>query len=208
MHVEAALRAVEDEVPRARAQGRLHLQELEPEHLRVDDNRMIASTSSLRLVHELIGVDGLLSHGPDGVLEDLALSAAIDSKLDQRTDYVAGVGRRSASGPRAVTSLTRIAGRSRSRRTGPGTSTISVTSQAPSSHLGMNLKTCRGAGLESNESARSESGSMRTWSSSARTAEGITQKMEEPPGEEGSASGVPVPVPSRVRRLRTGAPGP
>lgn len=27
----------------------------------------------------------------------------------------------------------------------------SVTSQAPSSHLGMNLKTCRGAGLRSNE---------------------------------------------------------
>lgn len=28
------------------------------------------------------------------------------------------------------------------------------------------------------------------------------------PGEEGSASGVPIPVLSRVRRLRTGAPGP
>ena len=57
-------------------------------------------------------------------------------------------------------------------------------------------------------SHRPKSGSMRTWSSSARAAEGITQKMEEPPGEEGSASGVPVPVLSRVRRQRTGAPGP
>jgi hypothetical protein len=57
-------------------------------------------------------------------------------------------------------------------------------------------------------STRSKSGSIRTWRNSARAAEGITQKLEEPPGEEGSASGVPVPVPSPVRRLRTGAPGP
>ena len=37
-------------------------------------NRMIASTRSLRLVNELVGFDGLLSDGADGVLEDLALS--------------------------------------------------------------------------------------------------------------------------------------
>jgi hypothetical protein len=53
----------------------LHLQELEPEHLRVDRDRMIASTSSLRLVDEIVGLHRLLSDGVDGVLEDLALSA-------------------------------------------------------------------------------------------------------------------------------------
>ena len=36
---------------------------------------MITSAGSLRLVDELIGLDGLLGHGPDGVLEDLAFSA-------------------------------------------------------------------------------------------------------------------------------------
>jgi hypothetical protein len=36
---------------------------------------MIASTSSLRLVHELVGLDGLLAHDADGMLEDLAFAA-------------------------------------------------------------------------------------------------------------------------------------
>jgi hypothetical protein len=37
---------------------------------------MIASTGSLRLADELIRLDGLPGHGPDGVLEDLAFSAS------------------------------------------------------------------------------------------------------------------------------------
>ena len=37
---------------------------------------MIASTGSLRLVDEVIGPYGLLGHGPDGVLEDLAFSSS------------------------------------------------------------------------------------------------------------------------------------
>jgi hypothetical protein len=53
----------------------LHLEQLEPEHLRVDGDRMIASTSSLRLVNELVRLRRLLSNGVDGVLEDLAFSA-------------------------------------------------------------------------------------------------------------------------------------
>jgi hypothetical protein len=36
---------------------------------------MIATTSSLRLVNELVGLRRLLAQGPDGPLEDLALSA-------------------------------------------------------------------------------------------------------------------------------------
>ena len=58
----------------------LHLQELEPEHLRVDRDRVIASTSSLRLVNELVGFDGLLGDGVDGSLEDLARSAGHTSE--------------------------------------------------------------------------------------------------------------------------------
>jgi hypothetical protein len=36
---------------------------------------MIASSGSLRLVDELIGLDGLLGDGVDGVLENLSLAA-------------------------------------------------------------------------------------------------------------------------------------
>jgi hypothetical protein len=74
MDIQAALRAVEGEVLELAFEVGLHLQELEPEHLRVDRDRMIASTRSLRLVDELVGLDGLLGDGPDGVLEDLAFS--------------------------------------------------------------------------------------------------------------------------------------
>jgi hypothetical protein len=52
----------------------LHLQELEPEHLRVDGDRMISPTGSLRLVDEFVGLDGLLGGGADGALEDVALA--------------------------------------------------------------------------------------------------------------------------------------
>ena len=75
MNVEAALGAVEREVLERALEVGLHLQEFEPQHLRVDGDRMIAPTSSLRLVNELVGFDGLLSDGADCVLEDLAFSA-------------------------------------------------------------------------------------------------------------------------------------
>jgi hypothetical protein len=63
MHVETALRAVEDEVFELALEVGLHLQELEPKHLGVDGDRMIASTGSLRFVDELVGLDGLLGDG-------------------------------------------------------------------------------------------------------------------------------------------------
>jgi hypothetical protein len=77
MHVEAALRAVEGEVLELALEVGLHLQELEPEHLRVDCDRMIASTSSLRFVDELVGLGRLLGDGVDGVLEDWRSRRAI-----------------------------------------------------------------------------------------------------------------------------------
>jgi len=76
MHVEAALLAVWDEVLKLALEVGLHLQELEPQHLRVHCDRMIAPTGSLRFVDEFVGFHGLLSDGPDGVLEDLAFSAS------------------------------------------------------------------------------------------------------------------------------------
>ena len=75
MHVEAALRAVQRPCLELALEVGLHLEELEPEHLRMDGDRMIASTGSLRFVNEVIGLDALLGDGVDGVLEDVALAA-------------------------------------------------------------------------------------------------------------------------------------
>lgn len=75
MNVEAALRAVEGEILELALEVGLHLKELESEHLRVDGDRVIASTGSLRFVDEIVGLRGLLGDGVDGVLEDLPLTA-------------------------------------------------------------------------------------------------------------------------------------
>ena len=64
-----------DQVSSSRSRSAFHLEELEPEHLRVDRHRMIASTCSLRLVDELVGLRRLLGNGVDGVLKDLAFAA-------------------------------------------------------------------------------------------------------------------------------------
>jgi hypothetical protein len=88
MHVEAALRAVRHPRLELALEVGLHLQELEPEHLRVDRNRMIASTGSLRFVDEIVGLDGLLGHGPDGVLEDPAFTACHWRMVGERQDGV------------------------------------------------------------------------------------------------------------------------
>jgi hypothetical protein len=54
--LHAAGCAVEHPSPEFSLEVGLHPQELEPQHLRVDRNRVIASTSSLRLVDELVGL--------------------------------------------------------------------------------------------------------------------------------------------------------
>ena len=74
--LRAAGFAVEDPGRKFPIQVGPHLQELEPEHLRVDRDRVIASTGSLRLVDELVRLRRVLSNGVDGVLEDLAFSAS------------------------------------------------------------------------------------------------------------------------------------
>jgi hypothetical protein len=86
MNVEAASGAVEGEILELALEVGLHLQELEPEHLGVDGDRVIASTSSLRLVDELVGLRGLLGDGVDGVLEDVAFAAAIAWMLGRPDD--------------------------------------------------------------------------------------------------------------------------
>jgi hypothetical protein len=76
MHVETALRAVQRPRLELAFEIGLHLHELEPEHLRVDRDRMIASTGSLRFVDEIVGLRRLLGDGVDGLLEDLAFAAS------------------------------------------------------------------------------------------------------------------------------------
>ena len=75
VHIEAALRAVRHPRLELALEVGLHLEELQAKHLRVNSDRMIASTCSLRLVDELVGLDGLLRDLVDGVLDDLSLSA-------------------------------------------------------------------------------------------------------------------------------------
>jgi hypothetical protein len=90
MNVEAAPGAVEGEVLELALEVGLHLEQFEPEHLGVDGDRMFASNSSLRLVDELVGLDGLLGDGVDGVLEDLAFSAChIRGRLERLADLLA-----------------------------------------------------------------------------------------------------------------------
>jgi hypothetical protein len=81
MHVEAAFGAVEGEILKLALEVGLHLQELEPQHLRVDRDWVIPSIGSLRLVDELVGLHRLFGDGAEGLLEDLALSACLPSML-------------------------------------------------------------------------------------------------------------------------------
>jgi len=70
VNVEAALGAVENEVLKLALEIGLHLQELEPEHLRADGDRVRAAPGGGRLVDKLTRLGGLLSDGMDGVLDD------------------------------------------------------------------------------------------------------------------------------------------
>ena len=75
MHIEAALPAVEAEVLELAFEVGLHLQELEPEHLGVGNERIGATVADLdRLVHQLVRFGGLLGDGVDGALKDVSIS--------------------------------------------------------------------------------------------------------------------------------------
>ena len=69
MHVEAALGAVRHPGLEFALEVGLHLQQLDPEHLRVDHDRVIASSGGGRFVDELVGLGGLLGDGVDGSFE-------------------------------------------------------------------------------------------------------------------------------------------
>jgi hypothetical protein len=75
MHVEAALRAVEGEVLEFSFEVGLHVQELQPKHLGVGDERIGPTVADLdRLVDERVGLRCLVGYGVDGTFEDVSLS--------------------------------------------------------------------------------------------------------------------------------------
>jgi hypothetical protein len=105
VYVEAAFGAVEGEVLELALEVGLHLQELQAEHLGVDGDSMISSTGSLRLVHELVGLDRLLGDGVHSLLEDLALLVGHSRMLRGREDMEQlGAGSRT-EGTEALSSL-------------------------------------------------------------------------------------------------------
>ncbi len=68
----------------------LHIQELQPKHLRVDHERIGASVAHAdRLVDEIVGLVGLLGNDVDGVFENLALSACHGAgRLERSADLL------------------------------------------------------------------------------------------------------------------------
>jgi hypothetical protein len=72
MHVQAAPRAVENEVLELTFEIGLNLQELQPEHLGVDRDLVGPAACSGRLIDEFVGLDGLLGDCVNGVLQDLS----------------------------------------------------------------------------------------------------------------------------------------
>jgi hypothetical protein len=90
VNVEAALGAVENEVLKLALEIGLHLQELEPEHLRVDGDRMRAAPGGGRLVDKLTRLGGLLSDGVDGVLDDRSRLPVTGSPKPAHADLPAG----------------------------------------------------------------------------------------------------------------------
>jgi len=74
------------QVSSSRSRSAFTLEELEPEHLRVDRDRMRASSGSLRFVDELVGLDGLLGNGVDSAFKDLPLLPSHARMLARRPD--------------------------------------------------------------------------------------------------------------------------
>jgi hypothetical protein len=75
VNIQAALRAVEAEVIEFSFEVGLHVQELQPKHLGVGDERIGPAVPDLdRLVDETVGLGGLLGYGMDGAFEDVSLS--------------------------------------------------------------------------------------------------------------------------------------
>jgi hypothetical protein len=80
MHIEAALRTVENEVLKVAFEIGLHLQQLQAEHLGVRHERIGAPYAYREhLVDQVVGLGGLVDDDVDGMLEAVSLSACHDS---------------------------------------------------------------------------------------------------------------------------------
>ena len=87
MNVQAALRAVEDEVLKLVFEIGLHLEQFQPEHLGVDHERIRAAVPERdRLVDEVVGLRCLLGDCVDGPFEDLALLPSHGAMLGDAGD--------------------------------------------------------------------------------------------------------------------------
>lgn len=70
----AAVGAVEDEPAELPLEVGLHLDQLQPQHLGVDRQRVRPAKARVQcLIHERVGLDGLFRYDPRRVLEDVAL---------------------------------------------------------------------------------------------------------------------------------------
>ena len=73
--VETALRAVEGEVLKLAFEIRLHVEQLQAQHLGVGDERIGPAVADVDcLVNEVVGLGGLLGDGVDGLFEDMLLA--------------------------------------------------------------------------------------------------------------------------------------
>lgn len=92
MNRSAAIRTVEDELAELALEVGLHVQELEPQHLRVDGQRMGPVEAGVKsLVDELVGLRRLLGQSPDGSLEDVAFTRGMAGIVRARPDHRAWV---------------------------------------------------------------------------------------------------------------------
>jgi len=103
VNVEAALGAVEDERLEFALQLLLHVQQLEPEHLRVNGDRMGAVEPGVeRLVDKVVGIRGLLDDGAGS-------SLARESASEDQDAAVRGAGGTQVPEPVSLGSRSRVA---------------------------------------------------------------------------------------------------
>lgn len=87
VHLSPAVRAVEHELLQLTLEVSLHVQKLQPEHLRLDRDGVGAVQPGIeRLVHDRVCGSGLLGDQSHRKLKDVALAPPHDAMLKRRTD--------------------------------------------------------------------------------------------------------------------------